>query len=161
MKRQLLLVRRAQSQANSEGRIQGWIDSPLSEYGHFQAARLAARLATEFEINKIFTSPLIRAEETAAHIAEAVDSAPILCDERLKERNLGALAGLTKQEVREQFPEMERAWTNNLPRPPIKGMENDAEFALRVQLATDAVLRDTESDTTAIVVSHGGTLDQI
>ncbi|HHJ05968.1 MAG TPA: histidine phosphatase family protein [Anaerolineae bacterium] len=160
LKKQLLLVRHAQSQANSEGRVQGWMDSPLSEHGHFQARRLANRLAAEFEADKIFASPLKRAAETAAYIQQAT-ACPVHFNKHLKERNLGALTGLTKQEIRDRFPEMERAWANNLPRPPIEGMETDAEFALRVQLATEAVLRDTEPGTTAIVVSHGGALNQM
>ncbi len=43
----LLLVRHAQTTWNSGGRIQGFTDAPLSDLGHQQAERLAARLACE------------------------------------------------------------------------------------------------------------------
>ncbi|MFQ5577325.1 MAG: histidine phosphatase family protein [Anaerolineae bacterium] len=160
MKKRLLLIRHAQSQANAQGVIQGWLDSPLSDAGHYHAQCLGTRLATEFEVAKIFVSPLSRAVETAAHLGQAL-KAPVTYYGCLKERNLGPLTGLTKQEVRQKYPQVERAWVNNLPRPPLIGAEDDDAFARRVQLAVDAVLDQTEPDTTVAVVSHGGTLNQM
>ncbi len=160
MKKRLLLIRHAQSQANREGKIQGWLDSPLSEAGHMQARQLSQRLACEFDIAKIFVSPLSRATETATYLGRALDI-PLAFDANLKERNPGPLSGLTKQEVKRHFPEVERAWANNLPRPHLTGAETDAEFAARTQLAIDLLLAQTKNASTTAVVSHGGTLNQM
>ncbi len=118
------------------------------------------RLAAEFEIAKIFTSPLIRAAETAAIISRACNR-PLLYTDALKERNLGPLSGLPKSEVKLKFPEVERAWLNNLPRPPLEGAETETEFAWRVQRAVESILAQTEPGSTVVVVSHGGTLNQM
>ena len=44
-RRQILLVRHCESQANAEGRIEGRGDSPLSEEGLRQAEKVAALIA--------------------------------------------------------------------------------------------------------------------
>jgi broad specificity phosphatase PhoE len=143
-----------------EGKVQGWLDSPLSELGHYHANRLADRLAAEFEISKIFTSPLTRAVETASYLAQNLGLS-LIYNEFLKERNLGPLSGLTKQEIKIKFPEVEYAWSNNLPRPPLIGVESDEAFTRRVQAAINTILLDTEPKSTAAVISHGGTLNQM
>ncbi|NIV35851.1 MAG: hypothetical protein GWN58_42310, partial [Anaerolineae bacterium] len=43
----LLLIRHGQSVANTEGRLQGKLDSPLTERGREQARALAHRLVRE------------------------------------------------------------------------------------------------------------------
>jgi len=160
LKKRLLLIRHAQSQANREGRVQGWLDSPLSELGHRHAQMLSARIAVEFNVSQVFSSPLTRARQTAAYLGQLL-ALPLQFEHNLKEQNLGPLSGLTKQEVRNLFPDLEHAWTNNLPRPPITGLESDQTFAQRVQSAVDSILAHTSVGETIAVFSHGGTLKQM
>lgn len=63
---QLLLVRHGQPDTRQEGRF---VNPPLTERGHWQAARAADRLARE-EIAAIVSSPLQRAYDTARPLAE-------------------------------------------------------------------------------------------
>jgi broad specificity phosphatase PhoE len=65
----------------------------LSEFGHLQAESLSRRLAQEYQIDHIFSSPLSRAAETAVHLGYSV-GASIRYDDKLKERGLGVLTGL-------------------------------------------------------------------
>ncbi len=55
----LLLIRHGQSVANSEGRLQGHLDSPLTDRGRAQARALARRLVREgWSVSSIHTSNL-------------------------------------------------------------------------------------------------------
>jgi broad specificity phosphatase PhoE len=132
----------------------------LSEFGHLQAESLSRRLAQEYQIDHIFSSPLSRAAETAVHLGYSV-GASIRYDDKLKERGLGVLTGLTKSEIEDQFPEVDWAWKNNLPRPPVQGIELDEAFQSRIEGALAAILAQTGVESTTAVVSHAGTLNKI
>ncbi len=160
MKKRLLLIRHAQSEANKEGRVQGWLDSELSVLGHRHAELVSRRVAAEFQVAEIFCSPLRRATQTASYLGQQINR-PLTLIEDLKEQNLGPLSGLTKEEIKFKFPQLEHAWVNNLPRPPLDGIESDYLFAKRINRAIKAILNTVEPETTAAVFAHGGTLNQM
>ena len=62
----------------------------LTELGIKQAEELREKIKT-IEIDAIFCSPLLRAKHTASIINE--NHKPIIYDDRIKERNVGDLAG--------------------------------------------------------------------
>ncbi len=95
---QLYLVRHGESTWNVEGRVQGQTRHvPLTHVGVTQARDVAARLATA-PIQRLYTSDLVRAAQTAEHISKAigVESWP---DVRLRERSYGVLEGRPNHEV--------------------------------------------------------------
>jgi len=51
----------------------------------------------------LYTSPLRRARETADIIGETL-GLPVVPDERLKERDVGDITGLTWTQIEEQYP---------------------------------------------------------
>ena len=61
---ELILVRHGETEWNSEHRVQGYTDIPLSGRGREQAARLGLRLARE-PIRALYASDLSRAVQTA------------------------------------------------------------------------------------------------
>jgi len=63
----------------------------LNAEGHRQAERVAARLARE-PISALYVSPLLRAEETAAPIAKALQLTPVIADD-LNEVDFGDWTG--------------------------------------------------------------------
>lgn len=87
----LYFVRHGQSQANLEKNI-ATFDSPLTEIGISQAKDTAKKLIG-FKIDTIFSSPMLRAKQTAEAIAESLgfDKSNIVVVEELKERGLGEL----------------------------------------------------------------------
>jgi len=153
----LLLVRHGQSTWNAQGRIQGWADPPLDETGHEQARRLALRLAAEgHSISAIYSSPLLRAHQTAEAVGLALELT-VQTDDRLKENDVGLLAGLTGDEIERQFPEWIAARRASLEGVPPPGGESRDAFAKRaVAVMGDIVAHHL--DQTVAVVSHGGTL---
>ena len=64
----IYLVRHGESQGNYKGFFQGWLDCRLTDEGIKQAELLASFLKDK-RIKCIFSSPLIRAYETASIIA--------------------------------------------------------------------------------------------
>jgi probable phosphoglycerate mutase len=83
----LALVRHGETAANRAGLLQGRVDLPLTERGRAQGRRVATALAPE-RPRTVLTSPLQRAHDTAAAIAEAA-GARVVVDERLVELDYG------------------------------------------------------------------------
>lgn len=82
-------TRHGQTVWNVENKICGATDIPLTQLGHQQARALGERLlAEQCPIDRILYSPLIRAAETARHIAE-VTGIPTRPEPRLTEQNFG------------------------------------------------------------------------
>lgn len=67
----IILTRHGQTLWNIEGRVQGSLDSPLTEKGILQARSLALRLKDE-GINHIYTSDSLRAINTAEEIRKGI-----------------------------------------------------------------------------------------
>ncbi len=154
---QLFLIRHGQSTWNAQGRIQGWADPPLDEIGHDQAGKLAQRLRCEgHELAAIYSSPLMRARQTAEEIGRVFDL-PVQTDDRLKEHGVGQLTGLTGVQVEEQFPNWVAARQGGHTWVVPPGGEDRDEFIWRVTTVMTDII-NYHLDQTAAIVSHGGTL---
>ena len=99
----IVLVRHGETDWNRERRFQGHADQPLNEAGRRQAGELADLLAGD-RLAAVYTSPLRRASETAAIVAErlGLESHAV---EALREIDVGDWQGLTIEEIRTRFPE--------------------------------------------------------
>jgi broad specificity phosphatase PhoE len=122
------------------------VDVELSALGEHQALTLGrwfAELAPDERPEVVLTSPYVRAQETARLIAEAGGVAPeaTRCvDERLRERELGVLNGLTRAGVVETMPEEAARLTllgKFYHRPP--GGESWCDVILRLRSAVDTL----------------------
>jgi probable phosphoglycerate mutase len=87
----ILMVRHGETAANRDRLALGRADPELTERGRTQAAAVAARLGST-SVATVFSSPLGRARETAALIAEVAGTA-VVVDERLIELDYGARDG--------------------------------------------------------------------
>jgi len=86
------VVRHGESEANAASTLQGCrVDAPLSSRGRRQAEALAVRLAGE-EIDRFFTSPLLRARDTAS-LVEAPHGVGLSVDPDLVEFDWGSWTG--------------------------------------------------------------------
>ncbi len=104
----IVLVRHGETDWNRDNRFQGRADPPLNDTGREQARVLAGALSDE-SFAAAYTSPLRRAAETAATLADAlgVDALP---DGSLMEVDVGSWSGLTRAEVEARFPEGYARW---------------------------------------------------
>jgi len=96
-------VRHGETEWNRAGRQQGHQDSPLTPTGVRQAELLADGLGGK-RIEAMYSSDLGRAIQTAEIIAKRLDL-KIRPDIRLRERNLGILQGLTRDQFELRYPE--------------------------------------------------------
>ncbi len=151
----LPLVRHGESEGNVEGLIQGQLDKPLTDVGRVQAGAVAERFRTDGSADRIVSSPLVRALETAEAIGRALDL-PVATDDRLMEYDFGELSGLTVPEVNERYPGwswlVDRADT---PRETLPGEEGWASFDGRIaEVLAELMALDGQT----IVVTHGGVI---
>ena len=158
---QLVLVRHGESMGNladaaarrrRAGRLELDVrdaDVELSPTGFEQAeavGRYLAGLGDDERPTAVLTSPFRRAAATASTALTAAGcDLPLLVDERLRERDLGAFDGLTAYGIREAFPteaEQRGKVGKFYYRPP--GGESWCDVALRVR----TVLADLRQPTT-------------
>jgi broad specificity phosphatase PhoE len=148
----VLLVRHAETEWNRERRFQGWRDVPLSATGREQAES-AARLLAATRIDAVWSSPLARARDTAAIIA-APHRLAVQESEAFREMGFGDWEGLTRDEVRERFPEAHRAWAEAPHEATWPGAETLAAVRARALAGLEA-LRAAHTGQTICLVSHG------
>ncbi|MEG8036322.1 histidine phosphatase family protein [Sphingomonas sp. LR61] len=99
----LYLVRHGETDWNAQRRIQGSTDIPLNDTGRRQATE-AAELLTRRQFDAVVASPLSRAAETGAIIADRLGLAAPVTYAGLAERAYGEAEGLTDTEVTAEYP---------------------------------------------------------
>jgi len=125
----LVLVRHGQSTWNLDNRFTGWTDVDLSERG-IQEAHEAAQALREggYTFDVAFTSVLKRAIRTLWIILDDMDLMwiPVHRSWRLNERHYGALQGLNKADMVEEFGlEQVQIWRRSYDIPPDPLLESD------------------------------------
>jgi len=85
------LIRHGETDWNSERKLQGQTDIPLNEYG-IELAEITAKELKNIKFDRIFSSPLIRAVQTA-EILRGDRKLSIITDDRIKEINFGLCEG--------------------------------------------------------------------
>jgi 2,3-bisphosphoglycerate-dependent phosphoglycerate mutase len=156
----LILLRHGQSQWNLENRFTGWVDVPLSPEGEAEARAAGEKLRGR-KIDKLYTSVLKRAEDTARLALEVagIRDLPTERDAALNERMYGDLQGLNKAEAAKKFgDEQIRQWRRSYDvRPP--GGESLADTAARVLPYWEAkILPDLRAGKNLLVAAHGNSL---
>src|SRR5216684_4474678 len=110
----LILVRHGETVGNSRIRYYGRTDLALSDLGRAQmraaAVTLAGLLGAQ-RFTQVFTSPLIRARESARIITR--DAAVIIEVEEFREVDFGAFEGLTAAEIETRFPTDFARWNRD------------------------------------------------
>jgi glucosyl-3-phosphoglycerate phosphatase len=154
--RTLVLLRHGETDWNAEERAQGHADVALNERGHAQAAAAAAVLAG-FAPARLWSSDLVRAMQTAEHVAAAT-GLPVEPDARLREYDVGKRSGLTVDEFAASFPRQHAAWLAHEEGPPVPGEETTAQVRARVVPALRDCLASLEWGETGIAILHGACL---
>jgi broad specificity phosphatase PhoE len=106
------------------------IDISLSEAGRRQAQALGRRLGA-VRFDRVLSSPLFRAQETAAILAAG--GVTVETDPRLKEMDYGAWEGLTYGQIDERDGPARREWELAPDRLPCPGGESGNDVAERVR----------------------------
>lgn len=157
--RRLVLLRHGQTEFNADSRMQGQLDTELSELGRAQAVAAAEVLGKRQPL-LIVSSDLRRAYDTAVTLGVRT-GVEVDVDPRLRETHLGDWQGLTHTQVDAAAPGARVAWREDARWAP-HGGESRVDVAQRsVPVVAELVAAQPEwgidaSDRPIVLVAHGG-----
>jgi len=157
--RRLVMLRHGQTDYNATNRMQGQLDTDLSDVGRDQAVAAAEVLAKRQPL-LIVSSDLRRALDTAVALGER-SGLPVEVDTRLRETHLGDWQDLNHVEVDAKWPGARLAWRNDATWAP-HGGESRVDVAERgLPLVRELIADQTEWGTDeperpVVLVAHGG-----
>lgn len=141
----IYFVRHGESEANAKGLFAGQKDdSDLTEKGKEQAKATAKEIISEdLKINRIVSSPLKRALETARIISQEIgfDFNKIGTDSRIAEYDMGSLTGTPFHKI------------SSLDLTSALNAENPDDFYNRVFSCLEELSKSSEN---VLIVSHAG-----
>jgi len=149
----IYLVRHGETEWNRVRRFQGRIDLPLNQEGRKQVRALAFALKNK-PLMTIYTSPLIRASETARLIKVFHPSIPIFEEKGFIEMDLGEFDGMKVQDWAEQYPDIQKVWNENPASVKMPGGESLKEVQDRAKKTLERITRIHSPDETILISSH-------
>ena len=188
-RKRIILVRHGETRQHDEPMFIGQYDVPLSEEGCAQAQaagqEIVKLMAEDVEaellgmdkfgkepmpaIERIYSSDLVRAMETADIIADAINKAypqlaeltggPIRIkrDPGLREISLGSWDGRPIREVAEQYPEEYERRGKDIFSFKMRGAESFYDMQYRVKAAFRNILRNDDAKD-IIIIAHSGVI---
>lgn len=140
-------TRHGQTVWNTENKICGATDSPLTELGHQQAVELGKQIKKEgLKIDEILYSPLSRAADTAMHIS-GITGIPAREEPRLVEQNFGKWES-TPRDGQEFRKDKENFVTD------FEGGESMLRLCQRIYNLLDDIKKEPEK--VYLLVAHNG-----
>ena len=184
----LILLRHGQSMWNQANLFTGWVDVPLTNQGIEEAIKAGQQLA-KIDIDTIFTSTLVRAQQTAMltmaqsktnkgpiviHEGEQGSNSlifsdtakenmiPVYYDMRLNERNYGELQGLNKDDTRAKYGEEQvKIWRRSFDVAPPHGESLKMTSERTMPCFDTRILPMLKDDKNVLVAAHGNSLRSI
>jgi len=187
MPSKLFLLRHLKSRWNQDHEFAGWVDNPLSSEGIAQAKEIGERLGSE-ELDVIYTSPLIRNQETIVRVFEYIpnryplfihidggrmerwghftdlndNDIPAYVSEKLNERYYGKLQGLNKDKIAQQYgQEQAHQWRRSWNVRPPGGESLKDVYARAVPFFTKHIEKDLAQGKNVLVVASHNSLRTI
>jgi len=155
--KKIIMVRHGETKWNTENRIQGQANTPLTELGIKQAQQTGKALHKE-NISEIYSSDLGRAMQTAKVINKYLNLS-IIKQEGLRERNYGVLQGISFDELDDKFPVIRLNMNSRDPNYVIPGGESIFQFSQRVSTCINSIIANSNASNLLLVV-HGGVLER-
>ena len=155
----ICVARHGETDWNTAGILQGWLDVPINERGRVQARELARALAAS-GFSCVYTSPLKRSLETAQIIAAQLRLPPPTCHDGLKERNFGLIQGIPKAELAELNPALLEHILKRNPDSRFEQGESMDECATRVLDGVMDIARQRPGER-VLAITHGWAMDVI
>jgi len=151
----ILIIRHGQSEADILNVIEGRANFNLTELGRKQAKAMADWVKENYSINKIYSSPLNRAKQTAEYVSK-VYGIDIIFDDDLMEWKNGLIAGLTPEEAKKKYPEPKR-----FPHTRVYEQESIIDFRMRAETILSKIINENKDDDTIVIVSHSGMINML
>lgn len=183
----LFLLRHIKSRWNEENRFTGWTDVPLDEKEAKKAKELALKIPLS-EIDRIFSSPLFRNEDTIARIFESgnkkypvfihldkgkmkdwgsfkdisKDDVPVFVTESLNERYYGKLQGENREEMIKKYgAKIVRLWRRSYNTAPPGGESLADVYKRTIPFYRKYVEKDLKLGKNVLIVASHNSLRSI
>jgi len=179
----LLLLRHLQSQWNLENRFTGWVDVPLSKKGIKKTKEIVKKIS-KIKIDTIYTSPLIRNQDTVLKIWEYLNKKypiffhfrgkmkewanfkdlnknylPVYVSETLNERYYGKLQGLNKDiTIKKYGAEKVHLWRRSFEKGPPGGESLKDVIKRTIPFYKKYIEKDLKKGKTILVVASHNSL---
>jgi broad specificity phosphatase PhoE len=154
----IYLVRHGATDWNEQGRWQCLDDRKLSEKGELQAGSVAkrfARLHSEKAFSALYSSPLVRACQTAMFIQGSIglnmETEPLL-----REFDCGQLSGLKYEDARSAHAEFFSRLKDNWLDERFPGGESHREYWMQTASPSLRKLHEIHKGMSVIAVTHAG-----
>lgn len=154
----LYIVRHGETDSNIAHTCLGHKDVPLNAAGAEQAMELAGKYRS-IPLDAVYSSPLKRAVDTAAGIAE-MKALKIIMNYGLIERDFGDWDDMTFEEIAKKYPREYFEWQENWTGFKIPNGESSDEAQTRISAAVDKILSENEGKS-VLIVTHLGTARHI
>ncbi|MEN9934542.1 MAG: hypothetical protein RLZZ387_1121 [Chloroflexota bacterium] len=152
----LIMIRHGETDWNASLRYMGQAAVPLNANGRAQAQAAAYRLQ-RYGATALYTSDILRAEETASIVGETTGLAPRPMPE-LREIDVGQWEGYTPEELYRRFPDHMKEYERDPARTVRLGGESYAQLQERALVALNRIQQTHTKGETVLAVSHGGTI---
>ena len=152
MNKRIFILRHGQTVFNSQRKLQGHCDSPLTPHGITQVEDVSATLKNYLSPDQfyVYASPLGRTIQTAQIVCDALEIpySAIIKEPRIKEYFLGDWEQQSIHSLTERYPEFlqQRDWLVKTP---------NGETLADVQQRLTSWLDELPTDKDIVVVSHG------
>ena len=144
----IYIIRHGQTEKNRANVLQGRSDIPLNDSGRQQAEEVRNQfIKAGIYFDLVYTSPLIRAVQTAAIIAEGI---PQLKDDRLIEMDYGPYEGMDLADPAPEVLEFFRDFVHN---PAPNGMEPLQAIVVRLGSFLEEI-REEAAEKNILISTH-------
>ncbi len=154
-----VIIRHGYSIYNKAKKFTGQTDIPLDELGLEQAKDTAEYVLQNYKIDKIYSSDLIRAIDTAKPVAEAL-GLPINKDPDLREINAGCWEGRYIADLKVEYLEAFKKWATDVGLARCGDGESSKELSKRCEKVFRKIAKENEGKT-VLVATHGGVVRAI
>lgn len=151
-------VRHVQALGNVQKRFQGVTDNEITKDGETQLENVASFFKDK-QINKIYTSPLIRAVKTAKAI-ETVSEAQIETSQLIKEIFVGPWENMPLEQIKAGWPQQFENWGSAPWKFNVEGAETMVQVFERCSKFV-AEIKKTCTGQNVAIVAHGGVMKSL
>ncbi|AZZ92441.1 histidine phosphatase family protein [Hahella sp. KA22] len=149
----VILARHGQTVWNQQGRLQGRLNSDLTDQGKAQADRLATEVK-QYRFAKVYSSPAIRCMETCKVISPDFE-----INDLLQEQNFGSYEGLSLHDIDRRDPSARAIIRGEHPSAKAcRNAESLLQVAHRANRFLDMVSSNHRHNETILVLTHGNFL---
>lgn len=129
MDSEIYVIRHGLTESNKRKVYAGWKEEGLCSEGMRRISDMSQRLK-EFQIKKIYSSPIRRAVQTA-EIIDSTLKVGVVIENHLKEMRMHSWEGLSENEVAAVYPEEWRVWNTKPSELKMENRETLRDLLLR------------------------------